>query len=313
MHYAAPSSSDNVVVGTWAADGQRAVDRLRLSASIGVESQRRQSTGCALRLVRSLTAANSLPPHNSCGERDRRSRHLLTPPRYRTYRAGEERRPHSCRGATGAGHEPEVHRGHTSLLQQPGTDELSAIESVDVIEVRRLPHGAPDKAVGCQQLRLARTLVFSLRFPLPLPLEFRSWWTSSCMIVRVGASARRALVRHRRVPSNTTGLPQVSGAVKDRTKSGDVFVRTYVDPEERRRIEGVLPAVGAQRVGSSGENVADEDPVLVRAGRPVGPGRDRAAHHGAEPVATEAVTWVLRLSQIRMIGAYSWGRVTPTV
>src|SRR5919106_324419 len=60
-------------------------------------------------------------------------------------------------------------------------------------------------------------------------------------------------------------------------------VRAYIDPAEPGRVEGVLPAVGAQRVGPGGEDGADEGAVLLRPRRSARPGRDRAPDHRPDP------------------------------
>src|SRR3954469_11954116 len=54
-------------------------------------------------------------------------------------------------------------------------------------------------------------------------------------------------------------------------------VRAHVDPAEPGREPSVISAVGAQRVGPDGEDLADEGAVLLRPGRSARPGRDRAA------------------------------------
>src|SRR3954451_1235382 len=56
-----------------------------------------------------------------------------------------------------------------------------------------------------------------------------------------------------------------------------------VDPAEPGRVEGVLPAVGAQRVGPGGEDRTDEGAVLLRPRRSARPGGDRAADRRVDP------------------------------
>src|ERR1700745_1891021 len=60
-------------------------------------------------------------------------------------------------------------------------------------------------------------------------------------------------------------------------------VRAHVDPAEPGRDPSVISAVGAQRVGPDGEDLADEGAVLLRPGRSARPGRDRAADHRPDP------------------------------
>src|SRR3954454_20798135 len=60
-------------------------------------------------------------------------------------------------------------------------------------------------------------------------------------------------------------------------------VRAYVDSAEPGRVEGVLPAVGPQRVGPGREDGPDEGAVLLWSRRSARPGRDRALDRRADP------------------------------